>query len=85
MHAIHLNVPRVAFLVSVAALLTTVAVLAAAARLSDVGLGGSGRSGEAAPIRAKGSVSLGAPRSMFLGSSFVTPFRVSVPWTAPVR
>src|SRR5947209_16765945 len=61
------------------ALFTTVAVLAAAARLSDVSLGGSGGGRKPAPIRATGSVSPGAPRSVFLGSPFATPFRVSMP------
>ena len=85
MHAIHLNVSRVAFLVSAAALLATVAVLAAAARLSDVSFVGSGGGGKPAPIGLAGSVSSGVPRSAFLDSPFARPFRVSLPWKAPAR
>lgn len=85
MHAIHLNVTRVALLVSLAALLATLAVLAAAARLDDMSLGGSGGSSKPAPVSTTGPVSAGAPPSAFLGGPFVTPFRVSLPWNALVR
>ena len=84
MHAIHLNVPRAAFLAFAAALLATVAVLAAAARLSDVRFGVPASGGKPAPITARGPA-LGVPRSAFLGSPFATPFRTSLSWKVPVR
>jgi hypothetical protein len=79
--AIHLSVPRVAVLVSLAALLATVAVLAVAAGLRDVSFGGSGGGGQPAPITVTGSASL---RSLFAGSPFAIPFRVTLPWKPPV-
>jgi hypothetical protein len=85
LHAIHLNVSRLALLVSLAALLATVAVLAAAARLGDVSLGGFAGGGKPAPVSAIRSVSPGGADSAFVGSPFVTPFRVSLPWKALVR
>ena len=85
MHAIHLNIPRAAFLAFAAALLATVALLAAAARLSDVSFGGPGSGGKPAPIAARGPAFSDVPSSAFLGSPFATPFRVSLPWKAPVR
>ena len=85
MHAIHLSVPRAAFLACAAALLATVAVLAAAARLSDVSFGVSGSGGKPAPITARGPALSGVPRSAFLGSPFASPFQMSLPWKAPVR
>ena len=85
MHAIHLNVPRAPFLALAAALLATVAVLAAAARLSDVSFGGPGSGGKPAPVTATRPAFSGVPRSAFLGSPFATPFQMSLPWKAPVR